>query len=269
MAELNFKPNASQIKLSQLDNKLYVGNIGTFEWNAITGAMSWSDDMYLIHGRERQIEPPTWKHLSQWIHPDDAERFWYKVSEVKLAPGKTIFIHRMVTPAGNVRFINSQFESFADHGGKVVRITGIVQDITAMVHGEQDLYRIQDMLHRIVNGPNSRMIVFSAKYNENGQVVDFIFELISGEIQRFHGGKDYTGKCLSKVFPETFASQFDGMVRTMVTGEINYWENYVYTDEFNRWYRAVDIKYKEGIIRFWDDITALKLSERFADSKIK
>lgn len=107
-----------------------VGHVGSFEWVVGSPVSQWSDELYRINGLEPQSEPATLEISERFVHPDDKER----VAKMKAASlqkaGRHGIVHRILLRNGNVRWINHQWESIADEKGVIVKVSGVVQDIT-------------------------------------------------------------------------------------------------------------------------------------------
>ncbi|MDQ4006186.1 MAG: PAS domain S-box protein [Actinomycetota bacterium] len=81
------------------------------------------------------------------VHPDDLEATERALTAILL--GETVTIeYRIVTRAGESKWVRGYGMPEVDDGGVVVRIFGAVQDITAQKAGEEDLSRTMDQLRR-------------------------------------------------------------------------------------------------------------------------
>lgn len=122
-----------------------IGHIGSFEWSPADDAAYWSDEMYRIHGLEPQRERIDLQRVLSFIHPEDKSWVIEKIRQSQQKAGRTSFTHRLVRPDGEVRYIRRYVESFADEGGKVTRLSGMVQDITEQKRAEQEgkLFQLQ------------------------------------------------------------------------------------------------------------------------------
>jgi PAS domain S-box-containing protein len=122
-----------------------LGHIGSFEWNLLTDVITWSDEMYRIHGLTPG-EKISLDLVFSLIHPDDLAELKEKKFQCKKEPCSITITHRLIRPDGETRIVNRQLRSFADERGKITHITGSVQDITEQKKAEQ---AISDQAHFI------------------------------------------------------------------------------------------------------------------------
>nr|WP_302180154.1 PAS domain-containing protein [Chryseosolibacter indicus] len=116
-----------------------VGHIGSFEWNAKTDKIYWSDEMYRIHQLEPQSEEITLERIVEFVHPEDRALVYNKILSHRKSAGRENLIHRLKLKNNEVRYINRHFESFADENGNVIRLSGTIQDITEIKQAEEQL----------------------------------------------------------------------------------------------------------------------------------
>ncbi|HEY0041779.1 MAG TPA: PAS domain S-box protein, partial [Flavisolibacter sp.] len=116
-----------------------IGHLGSFEWTVGDTVSFWSDELYRINGLEPQSEVITPEKVEQFIYPGDADRL-QEIKERSLRqPGEYSHVHRIVRRDGEVRWVNHQWESIPDEEDKVIKVIGIVQDITEQVLAEEKL----------------------------------------------------------------------------------------------------------------------------------
>lgn len=117
---------------------------GTWDWNLVTGRITWDDYMYPLFGRTKAEFDGTMESFVQIIHPDDRANM---ERETRLAiEGRTgIDIDfRIVDVNGTVRHMGSRGRVFYDADGQAVRMSGVNMDITASKQNEEDLSRAKE-----------------------------------------------------------------------------------------------------------------------------
>jgi len=122
----------------QLREAQKLARIGNWSANITTGELSWSDEIYRIFGHEPGSFAPNINAFHAAIHPDDHEL----VAESERRAQKTGIhdvVHRIVRPDGVVRHVHELAQAENDATGKLLRMTGTVQDITEQVEVEQAL----------------------------------------------------------------------------------------------------------------------------------
>ncbi|MFN3532814.1 MAG: diguanylate cyclase domain-containing protein [Candidatus Brocadia sp.] len=107
-----------------------IAHLGSWELDIRKNKAYWSDEVYRIFGLVPQSFVPTCETFLNYVHPDDRE-FVKKSIHDALNEGKPYRIdHRIVLPDGSVRIVHEQGEVIADNTGRVIRMSGTVQDIT-------------------------------------------------------------------------------------------------------------------------------------------
>jgi diguanylate cyclase (GGDEF)-like protein/PAS domain S-box-containing protein len=71
------------------------------------------------------------------VHPDDVAEVDRVVDEAYARAGAGSLVHRIIRPDGAVRTIDARFRFESDPGGRVVRVHGTCQDITAIKVAEE------------------------------------------------------------------------------------------------------------------------------------
>lgn len=116
-----------------------VAHIGSWELNAITQKINWSEETFHIFGRDPSQPEPSTDELQQQIHPDDLPAWQTYVDEMLIQGNPTEFDLRILMPDGSVRYVESRSQSVVDAQGQVIRTFGTAQDITARKSLESQL----------------------------------------------------------------------------------------------------------------------------------
>ena len=122
-----------------------VGNVGSFELDLETKALTWSDQMYRIFGIEKR--EVTYHNVDEFIHKDDLERFREQTESRALTGLPEQIDYRIVTPMGEIKFLHSRARLIKSDKGEPEMLLGIVQDVTSLklmaVEVEQNTDRLQ------------------------------------------------------------------------------------------------------------------------------
>jgi PAS domain S-box-containing protein len=133
--------NEERLKLA-----LSAAQMGTWEWNILTGTYSWSDELLKIFGVARVENALTIDKLIALIYPADRQ---YVIQVIKQAAyeGKFYEIEfRIVRPDGKVRWVLSKGNTVSDSEGKPLFMLGVSLDITQRKSAEEALRRSEDAL---------------------------------------------------------------------------------------------------------------------------
>jgi PAS domain S-box-containing protein len=122
----------------QLIEAQRLASIGSWQADLSNGSLTWSDEIYRIFGHQPGSFEPSIEAFLAAVHPDDRAKV--RESEKRSEQtGRHDVVHRIVQPDGTVRHVHELAQAEIDAEGKVVRLTGTVQDITDRVKAEQAL----------------------------------------------------------------------------------------------------------------------------------
>ncbi|MCK5425296.1 MAG: PAS domain-containing protein, partial [Emcibacter sp.] len=143
------RTDVTDLRISE--QKLYeaqsLSNIGNWYINLITGNHMWSDEIYRIIGLEPGSITPNENFLENIVHPDDKSLIEEQEKQARVT-GHMEVTHRIIRPNGEVRHIHALAMGEMDTNGKVIALSGTVQDITERVIADSKLRISEERLHR-------------------------------------------------------------------------------------------------------------------------
>ncbi|MCA5894249.1 PAS domain-containing protein [Isoptericola sp. NEAU-Y5] len=102
--------------------------VGRYRVDAANGAWWWSDEVFMIFGREAGKVEPGPEVLRAHLHPDDRDRL-SRTASVALASGKPFAgAHRIVDDHGRTRTVVITGQGRHDEDGRVTQVVGYVID---------------------------------------------------------------------------------------------------------------------------------------------
>jgi len=116
----------------QLTQAQKIAHLGSWEWDAATGAAAWSDELYRILGLEPGEVPASWRGFLALVHPEDrqaVERSLARAFELQEPQVSQYF--RLLRADGSIRIVNAQAELVCDDAGRPVSLIGTCHDVTA------------------------------------------------------------------------------------------------------------------------------------------
>jgi len=129
----------------QLHEAQALARLGNWTADMVTHELAWSDEIYRIFGYEPHSFTPSVQAFQAAVHPDD--RALVRASEERAEQtGHHDVIHRIVRPDGSVRHVHELAQAETDAAGKLLRLTGTVQDISERMLAEQALQESQAKL---------------------------------------------------------------------------------------------------------------------------
>jgi PAS domain S-box-containing protein len=150
IAEREEAERALRDRERQLADAQRVARIGSWEWDVGIDRVTWSDEMYRIHGYDPQAFPVTFEKAVEHVHASDLSRIRASLAKVlerrtdQELPGSE---YRIVRPDGVERVLLGRSRLSVDPSGSPVRLVGTVQDITEDKQAERE-HRIAETLQR-------------------------------------------------------------------------------------------------------------------------
>jgi diguanylate cyclase (GGDEF)-like protein/PAS domain S-box-containing protein len=145
----------------RLTNAQRIAQLGNWEIDTETLAMSWSEEVYRILGLDPETVAPDLATLLGLVHEEDREqvRHWFSLA---LKTGDTHGInHRITGPNGSMRNVYQQVEAIVDLDSRVIQLHGTLQDITERQKFEDRIRELAyfDMLTGLPNRESFMMHV--------------------------------------------------------------------------------------------------------------
>src|SRR5439155_25557485 len=106
-ALLTMRDNLKSVDES-LNQAQHIARLGSWEWNTNTNTVFWSDEMYVIFGKEAASFTPAYETVIECIHPED-RKLVLDCVEQSMIDHKLYFCEcRIVNRYGAVRTISMQ-----------------------------------------------------------------------------------------------------------------------------------------------------------------
>ncbi len=133
-AEEGLKKSEERYSLAQKS-----ANIGSWDWNILTGGLVWSDTIEPMFGFGKGKFGATFEAFMKCVHTKDRQFVIESVNDC-FEKGEDYNInHRIVRPDGTVRWVSETGNVIRNENDESVRMLGIVQDITERKKTEDDL----------------------------------------------------------------------------------------------------------------------------------
>lgn len=147
-------PSLSVEKLQEREERLRIAlsaaNIGTFDWDIQAQTIVWTPETERMWGLPVGGFGGTYEHWRRQVHPDDvaeAERIVRLSVENPDIPHK--YEHRIIRPAGTVRWIHANATTRCDADGRPIRMVGVNFDITERKQAEQALSESEERFRSV------------------------------------------------------------------------------------------------------------------------
>lgn len=167
----NYAKTSAQLAISEerLRVAITASQMGTWDWNILTGKVVWSEGHELLFGLEKGSFAGTYAAFFACIHPDDCDSI-ARVIAFSLE-NKIEYQHefRVIWPDGSWHWIAGRGKFFYDDTGQSVRSIGVVWDITDRKLSEARIQESEENLRFALEAANT---------------VAFTWDIASGEVRR-------------------------------------------------------------------------------------
>jgi PAS domain S-box-containing protein len=145
--------SAEHEQLTRIERQLamaqQITHVGSWEWDAATGAVTWSDELYRIYGFEPKAREITFEFFLSRVHPDDVVRIKGEVGAALERGGRFAYPERIVRPDGSIRHLDTVGEAARDASGGVVGLIGTCRDVTAERRRDEAIRIYADIVHHM------------------------------------------------------------------------------------------------------------------------
>lgn len=125
-------------------------NIGSWDWNIVTGKLLWSERIEPMFGFAKGGFKGTYEAFLHSVHPEDRDFVVNSVNACVEGRADYRIEHRIVWPDGTVRWVSETGDAMRDPEGNAVRMLGVVQDITDRRQTEQEIRALNEELEQRV-----------------------------------------------------------------------------------------------------------------------
>ncbi|TKB09605.1 PAS domain-containing sensor histidine kinase [Desulforhopalus sp. IMCC35007] len=121
-----------------------IAQVGDWDWDPVTNSVTWSEQLYRIFSLDSTKPPPDYQGQLQLYHPEDATQLNEAVSKALKDKTPYELELRRTNPDGQEIHLLARGETETDQFGRVVRLFGSVQDITARKVNEVRLVKSEE-----------------------------------------------------------------------------------------------------------------------------
>jgi diguanylate cyclase (GGDEF)-like protein/PAS domain S-box-containing protein len=126
-----------------------LAHIGNWEYDVITGKITWSTQLFQILGRDQTLGEPTYEEILRLHYPQDAEQL-HQAVERSLSTGESYQLElRVVKADGSFQYTEARGKAELNAQGQVIRLFGTTQDMTGRRQIEDQLRASQHFIEQI------------------------------------------------------------------------------------------------------------------------
>ena len=193
------KSKASLAKAQEL------AKLGNWDWDAETGTVFWSDEIYQLFGLEPKDVKAGFDAYLTICQPQDRddirERMRIAIKDGVFHPME----HRINRPDGEIRYVSDQGEVIKGPDGKTLRMVGTVQDVTERKTAEIELRIKESAIQSSINA-----IVLAG--------LDGRTTYVNASFRKLWGFED-AEEALGRPFQSFFAGEGSPLIRDLVFHE--------------------------------------------------
>jgi PAS domain S-box-containing protein len=255
-AELELRALAADMTRSsaQLELALGAADIGSFDFDLVSGSLHWDDRLVALFGYDRATFGDDWPSFEARVHPDDLPRVTAAVDRAVESSGDFAAEYRIVVPGTGERWIQARGRVLPDMLGRPSRLLGAAFDFT-------ELRDTRDRLARLLETMSDAFMALDAQWR---------FSYVNPEAERLLGRRreDVLGRSVWDEFPEavggTFQQQYEHAVTTR---EMVLFEEFF--EPLDAWFEVRAWPGPDGLSVYFHDITERKRAEREREDAVR
>jgi len=135
----------------QLSEAQRVAKVGSWEWDAATDVVTWSEEMFRIMGRDPGQPAPSYQEHPLLFTPAGWERLRVAVEEALKNGAPYELELEAIRADGNFVWTSARGEALHDVKGKIIKLRGTVQDIAERKQAEAALQKAVEEVSKLKN----------------------------------------------------------------------------------------------------------------------
>src|SRR5262245_3619963 len=127
---------------------LEAGRMGVWEWDTRTNAVKWSKEHYTVMGLMPFSVEPDYHTWADRVHPDDLPVAAEAMSRAIEEKGEYRCEYRIIWSDGSMRWVEGRGKPVYDNGGRCLKMSGLIVDITERKEAEWALRESEEALRK-------------------------------------------------------------------------------------------------------------------------
>jgi len=243
VAELELSALAVEYEADRVRWQLAVtaGEVGSFDWDLVTGALAWDDELHTIFGLEPGAFGGTIEAFAACLHPDDRARVAHALQDAIDRVAQYTAEYRVVQPSGAVRWVKAKGMALPGPDGTAVRVLGAAYDTTTEREADTRIARVLETMQ-------TAFFLLDDAWR---------FSYVNAEAERVLGRTrgELLGGVIWDLFPLSVGSAFEEHYRGAAeSGTARSFEAY-YPPPLDGWYEVRAHPGPDGLSVYFHDIT--------------
>ncbi|HWP68283.1 MAG TPA: histidine kinase dimerization/phospho-acceptor domain-containing protein, partial [Rectinemataceae bacterium] len=123
-----------------------LGRIGSWEYDLETKLIHWSDEVFVLYGRDQALGPPSVEEEASYYSTETFRRL-SELTNAAATEGKSFFYDfQAKLPDGSLSYFSWSVRTERDGTGKIVKLFGTVQDIAERKRAEKEIQKLNEGL---------------------------------------------------------------------------------------------------------------------------
>ena len=139
-------PDDPEVSRIRFELAIDAAGIGSFDWDLVSGRLSWDDQLLAIFGYDAGGFDETIEAFAARLHPDDRDRTLQALQDAIDTCGSYDAEFRVVLPSGETRWVQGRGRALADDRGTAVRLLGAGIDTTELRRGDARVSRVLETM---------------------------------------------------------------------------------------------------------------------------
>ncbi|MDB9312457.1 PAS domain S-box protein [Spirulina sp. CS-785/01] len=145
--EIEANLRKSEARLTQAQK---IAHLGSWEWDILNDSITWSEEIFQIHGLDPHQGTLTLEDYERLIHPDDLLKVQQAIKKARHTGQSYQTELRAIRPDGTIRYVLTRGQPIRSPQGRITHLFGTALDITDRKQVEMQLQAAnQDLEQRI------------------------------------------------------------------------------------------------------------------------
>jgi serine phosphatase RsbU (regulator of sigma subunit)/PAS domain-containing protein len=227
------------------------GGIGTFDWDLVTGRLSWDEHLIRMFGYQPEGFDESIDAFNARVHPDDLARATENLQQCIDSCGEYDSEYRVVRPDGDTRWVHARGRALAGPGGAAERIIGAAYDTTGEREGAALVTRVLEAMP-------------AGFYSLDRQ---WRFTHLNADGERLLGTSrdELLGRVIWEAFPAALNSMFEDSFRMAVRTGVPVSFDAYYPAPLDGWYELRAWPSPDGLSVYFLEVTERRRMQEQAD----
>jgi PAS domain S-box-containing protein len=225
--------------------------IGTFDWDLVTGRLTWDDRLIAMFGYDTASFDHTIGAFSARLHPEDLVRVSEALQRSIDTCGEYDAEYRIVLPDGETRWVHARGRTLAGPDGSAVRCLGAANDTTGERAGAALVSRTLETMP-------------AGFYSLDRQ---WRFTHVNAEAERLLGStrEELLGRVVWEAFPASVNSLFEESFRTAVRTDVPISFDAYYPAPLEGWFEVRAWPSPDGLSVYFLEVTERRRMQEQAE----